>query len=815
MVEFVADARAELAETVSDPSSIGGGEQLKSLLESTARPFVLANEREISVLRRGLTRAGWKREIYRQPAPKHPDLYVGAGLLAFADLALLSNIPIPERSGHYHHFFCDCGARLTIPEDLRLANDYACPSCGKTYSGDRYDGGMRYLQHRWLAAGALASALVYAIDGNKARADKAAQILLDYAQAYPGPHTGSTAGGIMYQSLCEAVWSMPLAQAYDLIHSSGSLTGEQRQTIEQKLFRPIAGGLKAMGIGGNWGSWHLSAVGVIGLAIKDEPLVRYAVDSFMSQIANQLGDDGLWPESVHTYHFYPLSAFVHLAEGCYRAGIDLYNWEARPGKSLKAMFAAPLEYAYPSFRLPAINDGWFDSFLPCDLYEIAHRRWDDPAFAHLLKKAYKCGESPINSDQREHAWAFRRNSFYALLFGRDLPGALSAPAPRSRDFPVLGICALRSSSDTMATLDYGPFLGHGHLDKMGVTLYANESLLIPDYGTPGYGSQILGWYQSTAAHNTVVVDGKSQERSKQRNLVSRYSGGLLQFAEAVADDHYPGVRQSRRVVLWGNVCVVDDALTSDSEHTYDWFMRCEGKPKVIGKPQTWDVDCSHYPLVDIRQAYRLTEPCRIDWLCEHSTMPWAIWANPKGFDVVLGECPAETGMRKVPVFICRQSGRDVRFTAVMAPTRSSEVEMSTHGSVVRVTDGGRVDHVYVRDTGLGDNGSIQTNGELAAIRTEDGAIASVALVKGTWLKWNGESILECPSQVDCVEICLSDRRPATTYSCDSSAAVKLRCGSRKLNVDGHRITVAGMSGRAMILVSSQGLATNDVDRQTS
>ena len=114
----------------------------------------------------------------------------------------------------------------------------------------------------------------------------------------------------------------------------------------------------------------LSAVGVIGYAIRDEELIWWATTEFKRQIRDELGDDGLWPESVHTYHYFPLGAFIHFAEAAWHAHVDLYHWEAKPGKSLALMFSAPLAYAYPDFRLPAINDGWFQAYVPVDYHRI-------------------------------------------------------------------------------------------------------------------------------------------------------------------------------------------------------------------------------------------------------------------------------------------------------------------------------------------------------------------------------------------------------------------------------------------------------------
>ena len=221
------------------------------------------------------------------------------------------------------------------------------------------------------------------------------------------------------------------------------LSPSERKKIEQFL-RTVARGLQACGVRGNWGSWHLSAVGVIGYAIRDEELIRWATTEFKRQIRDELGDDGLWPESVHTYHYFPLGAFMHFARRV--AGyVDLYHWEAKPGKSLALMFSAPLAYAYPDFRLPAINDGWFQAYVAVDYYEFAACRSPNPGFDYDLAAGYHAPGSAGGMVPTETARP--RQGLYAFLFGKELR-AERHDAPMvfsSTDFPVLRIAVLRSA----------------------------------------------------------------------------------------------------------------------------------------------------------------------------------------------------------------------------------------------------------------------------------------------------------------------------------------------------------------------------------
>ena len=80
-----------------------------------------------------------------------------------------------------------------------------------------------------------------------------------------------------------------------------------------------------------------------------------------------------------------------------------------------------------------------------------------------------------------------RQGLYAFLFGKELRTERH-DAPMvfpSTNFPVLGIAVLRSASGSMMTFDYGPFLGHGQYDKLGITFFANNKLWCADYGYSG------------------------------------------------------------------------------------------------------------------------------------------------------------------------------------------------------------------------------------------------------------------------------------------------------------------------------------------
>jgi hypothetical protein len=651
------------------------------------RPFVLLNENELATLRSDLAKPGWKADMYRADRGASAT-GSGLGTRANADLWLKRPIEIPARGGHFHHFFCVEGDQLEVPKDQRFVpGPYRCPKCGKQYSGQKYEAALRRSAHIWLSQAALDLALVAALEHKPACAAQAAEILSKYAAGYPGPHTDAVTGGMIYQSLCEAMWVIPLAQAYDLIHDE--LSPGQRAKIETFL-RTVAEGLQRCGTHGNWGSWHLSAVGVVGYAIEDQELVAWATDRFKQQIRDQLGDDGLWPESVHTYHYFPLRAFMDFAEAAWHAGTDLYHWEAKPGKSLLTMFTAPLQYAYPDLRLAAINDGWFQAFVPANGYELAYHRTQDPRFAWVLANGYKRGAPPAglaNSDPRDSL----RNGSYAFLFGGDIPTSVIPPPAASVNFPVLGICMLRSTNGAMLSFDYGPFLGHGQLDKMGITLFANRKLWLADYGTPGYGSSILPWYQSTFAHNTIVVDGKSQNRTKENNVRLWLGGADLEAAQSETSEAYPGVAHRRTVVRIGDYFVVADSLTSEAEHNFDLCLHSEGNLSLDGRKLQTQPIAVPVPWIEKLSARIPATELLGHW--EEGGSGIGFWlGGTSPVTPMIGQCPAETGSRKIQMLLGRQKGRVVEFVTLLYPyKRKLDLAVARRGNEITIHHGGASD----------------------------------------------------------------------------------------------------------------------------
>ncbi|MCE5197924.1 heparinase II/III family protein [bacterium] len=801
MIEWNTRAATKPSPLVLTADSSANPAQLERAVKSSPRPFVLVNERELSVLRRGLTKDGWKRALYLQPANMKHGLYVSAGILSVANQWLEREIVIPERGGDAGMFVCECGAPLCPPDDLQISASYTCSVCSRTVSGEVYDGAVRHMQHMRLAGAALTLALTYGIEKERAYADKAAEILVAYARLYSESSNDPLSTLILHNSQAEAEWAIALAQAYDLVYYARSLTEEERASVEQQLLKPIGISLAQLDADGIPAAWHLAAAGVIGLTLKDAQLIHKALALFREWISNHISPAGLWAESANGSHFKAIEALIHFAEGLYRCGIDVYSPEHPTGKSLKCMFVSPLHYMYPSFRLPIIDDGCFDSFLPLDLYEVAYRRWNEMLFAWVLKKGYKYRESPANEDHMEHSVRFMRAGFYAFLFGRDLPGRIATPMFKSRNFSDIGVCCLKSLGGAAVTIDYGSCHTSNHLGKLGFTLYANDEVMVPDYGAPEQGQKLSDWCRSTACHNTVLVDGNSQEPTENCALVGHCGNSFLQAVECAAVDCYPGVTHTRTIILLGDACIVRDQLSSEQDHDYDWLMRCEGKPEIIGKYSQADAVMPDLHSVKTEMALRLDESCRIDWKSGNGVLSFTMWHCDGGGAVSIGECFAETMNRTVPLVRCHQRGKQASFLAVLAPARDEKkIDVSLQGSMLRCCVEEIEDYVYLQDAGDNSNQRLQSDAKLAAVRLINGEPVTITLCHGSWVMWDGNLLIDSPDAVECIEMSFEERGPNIKYR-GPVGSIKLKTNARAVRINGVRTAAANSNGWASLRIT--------------
>jgi hypothetical protein len=174
----------------------------------------------------------------------------------------------------------------------------------------------------------------------------------------------------------------------------------------------------------------------------------------------------------------------------------------------------------------------------------------------------------------------------------------------SQRFPETGYIVMRSGP-THAILDAGPhgFLngGHAHADALSLLLTVDNQPLLIDPGTATYtmDATVRDRFRSTAMHNTVVVDGRSQSapkgpfhwrtRADARVELWRASAAF-DYAEASHDGYAPLAHRRAVLALRDGLFLVIDHLLGQGRHDVEafWHLSPDVKGSVYsGPPDRW------------------------------------------------------------------------------------------------------------------------------------------------------------------------------------------------------------------------------------
>jgi hypothetical protein len=494
---------------------------------------------------------------------------------------------VPSQAGGWlHDYACPrhWGALLFDPAS---PSRHRCPA-GEDVEGARPDGGWVVLRHRRLAELARDLALVGALTGDGRSTAGAASILLDYARRYPGYDGGANArpgmirGRAFQQALTEALWAVPLAHAFDL--AAPSMARADRDQVARELLRPVAEALtaarrsleaRADGLAHNYNAWFMAGLGCIGFALGDDAVVASALDApagFAGQLDRSFLPDGWEWEVTPYYHCFVALALTLLAEAAAASGVDLYRARGAAGQSIELAWRAFAGLAAAWGGPPDRNDGAYWAGGPfeaeiVELYEVAQARRPEPAFAWLV-------------DQAAGGRRAGRDRWSSLVHGREDVSGAARPARSTVMFPAAGFAVM--GPDPAAMIVFGrPGGAHEHRDKLSLGLrgWATDPGMTP-YGVPAGRD----WYRSTAAHNTVVVDGGDQAPRAGELLDWRPEGGAWRLLARVEGAH-PGIVMTRELRHDGGALRDTVEMRSDAEHTYDWLLHLDGEVAVEPMPE--------------------------------------------------------------------------------------------------------------------------------------------------------------------------------------------------------------------------------------
>lgn len=462
--------------------------------------------------------------------------------------------------------------------------------------------------------------LAYQFTGDKRYARKAADIMLAYAKLYPtiGLHPltlSNVRGRLFWQTLNESVFLVHTAAAYDCIEDV--LTEKERRQIEKGLLLNMAdfieNGYKDYTVNHvmfnrmhNHATWATAAVGMTGLATGHNELVRHALygsdgtgkhGGFLQQMDELFSPDGYYTEGAY-YERYALWPFVIFAQCLSHTNPELNIFERR-GQILRKALGALVQMSYEG-EFFHINDALEKGLSAQELVyaiDILYNHFPSEKQWLTIINKYQHHVLPIMGGYRASR---------DIAEGQAQPLAMQSQVLHDGskgDNGGLAIIRPNGSKllNTVVTLKAtSQGMGHGHFDKLTLGYYDNGHEILTDYGASRflnieakheghYTKENDTYAKQTVAHNTVVVDGRSDFNGDLKtaqkfhsDIVSANLNGDCQTVVAQDTNAYPGVTLRRAVVL-SNVeglefPVVIDVFkaVSSTQHQYDYPLWYNG-----------------------------------------------------------------------------------------------------------------------------------------------------------------------------------------------------------------------------------------------
>jgi hypothetical protein len=485
------------------------------------------------------------------------------GVGGAAEAAMKYRWPIPDFGppGHDQGYRCnDCKCWLQPVTPVSL-HHHQCPKCKKEFQNNAFFDRawlMRYNSGRAHAVRSLA--LAWLITGKTAYAEKAAEILLDYAEAYPRmPIVGtrSTSGGSkLGGSTLHSSYVVPVfAEGYGYLSPAPCLDEDKRARI--------VGLLKGMGNDvmqhsveyNNQQAEHLRAYGSVGLATGFWPMAAEAISGeFGYHEVAEFGysEDGIAHEGG-AYHRSVFSAMNLFATFAYGFGVNLYT------PRLKRVFDGSLLAGASSAAS----------------YELAYQVYRDAQYL------------PTLAQERQGA------SETTILYGvAGLPKVEDLPA-QSVLMPGAGYVFLKkgTAADWLGiSLNYIKQFDRHERDRFTTFFHRTGNQADSTVGRITYGSPHCGWMSATAGHNTIVIDGGDQDEREGRLVAFDPSAQtpLAVVATSPETPFYEGVAQVRGIALVEGFFVVFDRVECDKPHTIDRYQY--GKAPASLKFQTAKIE---------------------------------------------------------------------------------------------------------------------------------------------------------------------------------------------------------------------------------
>ncbi len=617
------------------------------------------------------------------------------------------------------------------------------------------------VRHRGLGGNLFSVGMAYAFFGKPQYAEWVRDGLLAYATFYSSLPLVQGRYRLFHHMLYESRWVGTVVQAYDLVAGSGVFTPEQARHVEEDLLRT---GTKCVQIVDfehddrlrdlhfrcyNFQAWHIAAVGLAGLAIRDRDLVDWAVNSpygYLHTIARDFRDDGMFWERSEGYHMFTIEGLLGFTEAMLHCGVDLYNISVptdrmkdenenyltdtsdRP-KSLGMMFEPLFYMTFPDLSYPVLGDASPGPIRASATFLAGANRYRDPKLDWLIYR-----DRPETRAEPAAGRGSRSGLEWQWLV-YDVPGNAPAVLPIQEGrfantgehrngctlFPATGLAILRQAGGnytaqpetTAVSLSYGPHGGgHGHSNALDLVLYAHGRQWIPAFASMPYETHWkYEWTAHTISNNTVVADGISQKPTATKHTqwpqdsnTDRVCGVLEKFdaqaksVSAHCDNTYPDIRLQRALRLQDHT-VVDAFTATDAKgaaHQYDYVLHVDGQFEKSTAPLEARSgklgEACGYELVEQKQRGTIDGPFSLTF--SNAGKKLRIWVPDGGAtEVIIADGLTNSPDRKMAMVVLRRKAAQTRFLTVLEPVKAGDpvraVRMEGGQVVIELASGTR------------------------------------------------------------------------------------------------------------------------------
>ncbi|MEO5815432.1 MAG: heparinase II/III family protein [Gemmatimonadaceae bacterium] len=430
------------------------------------------------------------------------------------------------------------GGRCTIDGSLLIFDPFdkrhRCPQCGREYAGGLYDRFRLYWYQLWLAERVLHAAVLGVLFADSECINLATTLLDRFAEQYlKYPNADNVLGPSrpFFSTYLESIWLLQLTTALDVLESSIALPelASLGSRVRDRLIRPSASLISSYDEGtSNRQVWNNAALMAAARMLDDRVMFDRALrgrSGLHTHLVSALLSDGSWYEGEN-YHFFAHRGLWYGSRIASTAGQPLPpNLASRFHEG----FAAPFRTVLPDLTFPSRRDSQYAVSVRqprfAESCELGLASRDDLRLTGMLARLYDdavprgdTGRVASSADVERNlpGTGLRRTdlSWRALLFARPTLPALVAQPFHSDLLPAQGVAILRRNEGSLyVSLDYGHSGGgHGHPDRLNLTLMDGTRRWFDDPGTGSYVDPSLHWYRSTLAHNAPIVDGHSQPR---------------------------------------------------------------------------------------------------------------------------------------------------------------------------------------------------------------------------------------------------------------------------------------------------------------